>query len=142
MQIIEENEIEGFVHFLGYISNDELASYQKASSCFIINKNDTFQNKYCFPTKLGEYLLTGNVVITTDVGESNNFLVNNHNSLIVPNGDVQAMANAIVYVVDHPDESKQIGLNGKTMALTSFSPDQQGKRMAIFFNQIVNNGKN
>lgn len=48
----------------------KLMEYTKGASLFIIYKNENIQNKYCFATKLGEYLLSGNPVITTDVGEA------------------------------------------------------------------------
>ena len=67
-EIIEEFNLNSFIHFLGYLNEGELQKYQNGASMFIINKYDSFQNRSCVSTKLGEYLLCKKSVIITNIG--------------------------------------------------------------------------
>ena len=73
-KLLVKYHIEDRVKFLGYLEMDELRRYQRHCSLCIINKFKTLQNKYCFSTKLGEYLATSNPVCVTKVGEIPDYL--------------------------------------------------------------------
>lgn len=135
-QIIKEFELHDKVHFLGFVSLQELNAYQKNSTLFIINKLPSFQNMYCFPTKLGEYLLCGRPVITTDYGEANNYLRDEKNALIVHHGDTEGLANAIICLLKDKTKADTIGKNGYVLAKNSFSYKNQGVILASFFKSL------
>ena len=61
----------------------------------IINKRPNLQNRYCFATKLGEYLLTGKPVIISDVGEAKNYLKDGESAYIVDSGQPNLIAKKI-----------------------------------------------
>lgn len=133
LQTIEERCLADSVVFLGFLSTKELMEYIKGASLFIINKNDNIQNRYCFATKLGEYLLSGNPVITTDIGESKNFLENGKNAYIVAHGNRKQLADAIVDIILHPKESESIGQLGNETAKNKFLFDSQCEILKRYF---------
>ena len=120
LQTIKERHLAENVVFLGFLSNEDLKAYIKGASLFIIYKNDNIQNKYCFATKLGEYLLSGNPVITTNIGEAVNYLESGKNAKIVESGNRQQLTDAIVNSILKKDESKCIGLAGLKCAKDNF----------------------
>ena len=63
-QIITKYNIADKVKFVGYLDLQTLRKYQKNCFLTIINKYDTQQNRYCFSTKLSEYLSFSRPVIT------------------------------------------------------------------------------
>lgn len=138
---ISERHLENRVKFLGFLSDDELREYIKGSSCFIINKNDNLQNRYCFATKLGGYLLSGNPVITTDIGEPNYYLTNGQNAFIVKHGDGKGLANAIVRVFSNKKESKAVGEAGRKLAEEHFCYKAQSEAMKELFCKVNDNIK-
>lgn len=118
--LLNRYDIADRVIFLGYITNEELRNYLSHASLTIINKYRTKQNKYCFSTKLGEYLAAGKPVITTNVGESQNWLRDGENAYIVEAEDVNALVNAIISCFEKPIERKIIGENARTTCMNSF----------------------
>jgi glycosyltransferase involved in cell wall biosynthesis len=134
-RVIAENGLQQNVHFLGDISEEKLLSFQKFCSMVIINKNVNEQNLHNFPTKLGEYLAFGIPVITTAIGEMGKYLKDGDNAFIVPLHNIQAMAEKIVYVLQHPEESAMVGGRGKETASVHFDYLIQGKRLAKFFKE-------
>jgi glycosyltransferase involved in cell wall biosynthesis len=131
-RIIEENDLQNNIHFLGDISEELLLSYQKFCSLVIINKHYNDQNKYNFPSKLGEYLVFETPVITTGVGEMGEFFLDGENAFVVPVNNVIALAEKIVYAVQYPDMCAEVGKRGMETAALYFNYLYHGKRLAAF----------
>jgi len=117
--IIEEN-VKKDVIFTGYLKSSQVFDYLSRCTTVIVNKHDNTQNKYCFPTKLGEYLAAGKAVIITDVGEAMNWLKNGENALIVPKENQTAMADAIIKLISDEKLRRRIGEAGKELCRYNF----------------------
>jgi glycosyltransferase involved in cell wall biosynthesis len=76
-----------------------------------------------FPTKLGEYLLSGNVVVATSAGEISNYLSHNKNILLSEPGDLDHVANNLLYVDRNQELVSIIGESGRKFASTVFNAD-------------------
>lgn len=74
-----------------------------------------------FPTKLGEYLATGRVVIATEVGELSSYLASGDNVVFCHPGDIDSIAKSIEFAWRNPDLSKSIGIRGKRTAYQHFN---------------------
>lgn len=135
--IMDKYQLYDNVKFLGYLSDTDLHRYQKNASLMIINKFRTEQNRYCFSTKLGEYLIFSRPVVLTNVGEAMTYMKNDENAYIVEPGDSYAMAKAIVDIVSNPQEAERIGKNGYKLATEVFNYKYQGKRMCNFLNDLT-----
>ena len=82
--------------FTGYLEDAELRDYLQNASLVIINKYPTQQNKYCFSTKLGEYMAAGKAVIITRVGEAVNWLHEGVDCIMIEADDKQALVDNIL----------------------------------------------
>lgn len=131
-KVLDTYNINHRVVFLGYLSNDELQQYLHNASLAIINKVDSLQNKYCFPTKLGEYLDANIPVIITNVGEPVKYLENNVNACIVEPGNPQLIAEKIVELFENTNKRLEIAKNGKLLTYKEFNYLYQTKRIVNF----------
>lgn len=136
LKIIDSYQIQDKVNFLGYIDAQTLQQYQANCSMCIINKMDSLQNKYCFSTKLGEYLSFKRPVIITDIGEATKYLTNNINAYIVPTHDIQSMVDCILELLNEPTKAKSIGENGYKLTYTTFNPTIQMKKVIKFVENL------
>lgn len=128
-EIIQKYGIGDRVRFLGYLDLPTLRKYQKNCFLTIINKYDTQQNRYCFSTKLSEYLSFSRPVLTTTVGEANNYLKDGVNAFIVSPHKPELIADKIVYAINHPIEAKAIGCEGHKLTEKEFDCVYQTKRI-------------
>jgi len=135
-QLIQRYGVEENIKFTGYLTEEELKEHLASASLTIINKYDTQQNRYCFSTKLGEYLAAGKPVIITNVGEATNWLKDGENALIVDAGNVQSLVDAIVEIMENEDKRLIIGENGRTLCKHSFSYMSQSKKMVNFLSNL------
>lgn len=127
------------IKFLGYLPEDILKVYQSNSTLFIINKPNTLQNNYCFPTKLGEYLSFSKPIILTGVGEVKNYFRDEFNAYIVETDRPDQIADKVVLIMDSPLKSKQIGIQGNLLISTVFDYRLQTARLAAFFSDFIEN---
>lgn len=120
-RLVDEKGLQYKVVFEGLVPFDEVPQRMVNATMLALDRPDCIQARYGFPTKLGEYLLSGNPVIVTAVGEIPLYLKDMDNALLAKPGSTQAFANKIKWVLDHPEESKGIGVRGKAAARELFS---------------------
>lgn len=132
-KVIEERHLQDNVEFLGFLEDEEMKQYIKGASLFIIYKNDNLQNRYCFATKLGEYLLSAKPVVTTNIGEAMYYLVDNKNAYVVDCGNHKMLSDAIVRIMRHKQDSLEIASAGKKVAEVNFCYEAQSKKLADYF---------
>lgn len=136
LPLIKELGIENDVDLLGMISIEQVASLQYFASMTIIYKSDNLQTRNCFPTKLGEMLISSTPVITTTIGDANLYLENKKSALIFKPDDEETLVHYIKYILDNPEEANLIGLKGKEIAMKFFNPIFQGKRLSEFYREL------
>ena len=134
--LIAQYHLEDKIIFTGYISDDKLKDYLSKAQMVIINKYRTQQNNYCFSTKLGEYLAAAKPVVITNVGEAMNWLENGKSAYVVEPEDTKVLADAIVYVFAHPEESRQIGIAGQEVCRQCFDYRNWSMPLVEFMNQL------
>ena len=57
------------------------------------------------------------------------------NGLIVPPGDPDALANAMIALLDHPDEARRLGAHALDRARALFDPDVEADRLIDVYRQ-------
>ena len=62
----------------------------------------------------------GRAVITTDVPGCRETVVEGVNGFLVPPFDAQALAEKMLYLIEHPDEVQRMGVESYRMALENF----------------------
>ena len=115
-----------------YLSGPKSPKYQEEAALAIINKNDNLQNRYCFATKMGNIFASETAVITTTVGEANNYLKDGVNAYIVEPHNPLLIRDKIIQAFKNPDERTRIAKGGKQMAFKEFDYLYHGKRLAVF----------
>lgn len=136
LPMMEELGILSYVDLLGMVSIEKVISLQHHAALSIIYKSENLQTKYCFPTKLGEMLVSGVPVVATSVGEANYYLKDRENAYKVKPFDVNELTKTIKHIFSNFDEGKRVGLQGRELALDAFSPAKHGARMREFFESL------
>lgn len=99
----------------------ELYSYYKSALALLIPLRPTFQDYARFPHKTGEYLASGNPVISTNYGEMKYYFDDKINMLLAETYDTDLFAEKMKFVIYNPDEAKRIGRRGYELASNNFS---------------------
>lgn len=128
-QLVTSLSLESYVVFTGQVSPDKMPVLLSSAQALVLARPNNVQSKYGFPTKLGEYLATGNPVIVTDVGEIGLFLKDRENALVIPPDDTNTFARGMIWVAEHPAEAIAIGKKGQELVQSEFSYKAQCEKV-------------
>lgn len=120
-ELTRELGIEESVVFTGMLRSDQMPQMLNNAFVLALDRPQSIQAKYGFPTKLGEYLLTGNPVVVTSVGDIHLFMKDGESAYLAEPDNIDSFAERLDFVLSHPEESKRVGENGRKVALESFS---------------------
>lgn len=88
-----------------------------------------------FPTKLGEYLLSGTPVVTTSAGEISLYLRDRVDAFVSTPGDVEGVANSLIFVHENENVAKSVAKRGRELALSAFNADSYVSGFASFLKE-------
>lgn len=126
--------IDDRVLFTGMVSSGELPQKLVNARILALDRPQSRQAKYGFPTKLGEYLLTGNPVVVTSVGDIPLFLKDCESAYLVEPDNIEEFATKLDYILSRNEDSRQVGLNGREVALKHFSGQCLKSQLKIAMN--------
>lgn len=118
------------------IPYSELVELYVNAKALLIPLRPTLQDASRFPHKIGEYLASGNPVVTTAVGEINRYFTDGVNALVADSYDINKFAQKLKFVVDNEKQAFDIGLNGKVMGFEEFDYRSHGKRLNDFIEKF------
>lgn len=136
-ELIKQNKLENRIHRLGVLSRDQIPSFVSNAVVLALSRPDSHQAQGGFPTKLGEYLATGNPVCVTKVGEIPDYLEDNVSAFMAEPGDVDSFADMLDRALSNPEKAAQVGLAGRKVAEENFSSELQAKRLAEFLEENI-----
>lgn len=121
LQIITKCNIKKKVVFTGFVSRESMPQLLCHADLLVVSKPDNEQNSGNFPIKIGEYLATGVPVVVTNVGEISKFIIDGISGYIAEPGSSASFYQKMAEALSNPDQSKQIGKNGKKIAENVFN---------------------
>ncbi len=120
------------IKVMGMIDNALIPSFLKGASCLLSTPVKYISGG--FPTKLGEYLLSGKPVVITNVGEIPFYLKDNETAFLCNPGDITGIAKRIDDVFENYNRAKIVGDNGRNLALTVFNAKTYINELIDFIN--------
>ena len=127
--LVRELQLEDRVEFTGITPAVLIPQMLVDAEVLALARPDSLQAQCGFPTKLGEYLLSGRPVVVTNVGDIPKFLEHKKSALIAKHSDIDDFARCLLWVLDNPIESQRIGAEGKNVALASFNYLKEAKKL-------------
>ncbi len=131
-RLAEELGIINRVVFTGIVPAADIPQLLTNADILALARPNSIQNTYGFPTKLGEYLLTGNPVVITKVGDIPRFLIDKESALMSDCGDIEAFANNLLWAIQNPQKAKAIGERGRIVARENFNYLKESKKIIDF----------
>lgn len=141
-KMIIDLNLEDKVFWMGEHEKGTIPAIIKNAALLVLSRPDSKQAQGGFPTKLGEYLATGNPVCATTVGEIPDYLTDGESVYFAEPGSVDSFANAMQRALSNPEEAKRIGVNGRKVAETHFNKDIQAKILYDFLKENLQTNKN
>ncbi len=106
------------------------------AKALLIPLRPTLQDTARFPHKIGEYLASGNPIITTNYGEVKHHFRQGETAFIAEEYKVAAYAEQMQLILNQPEMAKAVGKKGKEYGLAQFDCTVHGMRMLTFFQEL------
>lgn len=123
----EYKDCENIV-FKGYVPDEQFYDMLKNADVLCMCRTNSGFSNAGFPFKLGEYLATGNPVISTRASDVCDYLTPD-DAYLVDFESPDSISDALKSISGNREEAKRIGLNGFKKYQKFFSPDSNGKLM-------------
>jgi len=88
------------------------------------------------PFSILEAFACGKPVIASNLGGMIELVKHGERGLLVPPGDVSALADAMRWMVAHPAETKEMGQRARTYALAQHWPEHHYHRLMVLYDQV------
>jgi glycosyltransferase involved in cell wall biosynthesis len=124
MELAIELGIAQTVIFTGMIAHTDVPRFMAAADIAVVPYPDLQQDIWLSPLKLFEYMATGNAIIASDVGQLSEWVANERNGLLVPPGDISALATEIERLISNPGLRMRLGQNARAEAIQKHSWDR------------------
>ena len=132
MSLAKKLGVSDRVVFTGTVRSDKIPQMLKNAEVLLLDRPDNVQAKYGFPTKLGEYLLTENPVVLTDVGDICLFLKDEESAYIAKPNDELDFASKLLDALTNPEKSSMIGKKGAQVARSQFNGYTESEKLVRF----------
>jgi glycosyltransferase involved in cell wall biosynthesis len=130
--LLKKFHIENRVIITGSAGRDEIPLLLCNSDILALARPAGKQAEGGFPTKLGEYLATGNTVVVTNVGEIGLFLKDNENAFVAEPGSVEKFSKKLREALLN-NNTGQISKEGKKLVYNEFNYLTQAKLLEKMF---------
>ncbi|OPY83125.1 MAG: putative glycosyl transferase [Smithella sp. PtaU1.Bin162] len=124
------------IEYKGYLNDDAYYSTLNSIDIPCMTRIDSAYANAGFPFKLGEYLASGKPVIASHISDVSRFLVHKRDAILVKPGDCMDIANAVEYLLNHPEEARLIGESGREKARVHFDYNEQGQKLLNYLRSI------
>jgi glycosyltransferase involved in cell wall biosynthesis len=125
------------VLFTGRLARDEMPAVLCGATVLALARPANRQAQGGFPTKLGEYLATGNPVVATRVGELDRYLTDETNVFFATPDDAESFASKLDLALSDPVRARSIGSAGQGVARSAFDYRRQSRRLLAFLDGLA-----
>ncbi|MBN2789749.1 MAG: glycosyltransferase [Candidatus Delongbacteria bacterium] len=132
--LISKFNLKDKMDFKGFVTREEMVNYLNSAVGLVLAKPSSDQADTCFPTKLGEYLATGNPIVVTRTGEIPLYLKDGENAYIAEPDSVESFTSKLRELLNNPEKANEIGQNGKAIAGKSFNYAEIAKKVIKLVN--------
>lgn len=126
-----------YVNFLGFCDRNKMNEILRGSRLGIVTIWPTANHVRSEPNKLFEYMLAGIPILSSNFDYWRQFVIDLQTGRMVDPKDSSAIAREIVWFLNHPEESAEMGQRGRSLALTTFSWSSEAEKLCEFYESFV-----
>ncbi len=132
-ELIIKLNLEKNVKLIPWVPYEEKERLSSQAYMGVVTYLPYANNTSCLPNKLFDYMLVGLPVVASNFPLYKEIIDRDKSGLIVNPSNPEEIAKAIEYLIEHPDEAKKMGNNGKKSVLEKYNwTNEERKLLAIY----------
>jgi glycosyltransferase involved in cell wall biosynthesis len=128
------------VDFLGWQDRREVASllHEVRAGLVVLHPAPNYLDAY--PVKLFEYMCVGLPIIASDFPLWREIIYNTQCGLVVDPLNPREIAEAIQWILEHPEEAKRMGERGRKAVLEHYNWDREAEKLLKIYDGLLGPG--
>lgn len=131
-KLAKDLKVDNYVKFLGFVEHKKLPEYYANADLFVFPSR-----RESFGLVLVEAMAAGLPVVSTRVGAIPEVVKDGETGILVPPNNPQKFAEAVNFLLDHPDKMQIMGMKGKERVKEYFTWDKVAKRVLKYYEEIL-----
>ena len=140
-QRIEQSPKSSLIKTFSGVSNEDYSRLLFQAEGLLIPLRPTVQDTARFPNKVGEYVASGNPMVTTQVGEIAYYFEDGVSAFMAEDYEEKSFAQKMQYLIHHPGEAQAVGKRGQQIGQLEFDYKANGEKMLDFLNRMIRGRK-
>ncbi len=129
---VTNKKLEKYIIILPQKTNkDTIEFINNEIDILVIPKLNDYRSRGYIPSKLGDYLYSGKLVVVTNVGEMSFYIKDGENGYIVESDNTELLATKLKYIIQNYETAQKIGIVGRETSKEFDYRKQISKLLAI-----------
>jgi glycosyltransferase involved in cell wall biosynthesis len=134
---VQARNIASYVELVGQVSYTEVPKYNRRARVGWIPWQPVEKHRKNIPTKMFEYMACGLPIVASDLPPIRQFMGDLNCGLLVDPTDPQAHTEAILYLLDHPDEAQRMGENGRRAVEEKYNWESERRKLLTLYEDLL-----
>ena len=136
-----EGEVKGYkgwqkVNELGFVGREKIAKIYSESKAGLVTLRPIINYLDALPIKMFEYMAAGLPVIASNFPLWQEIVKGSKCGICVDPLNPKEIANAIEYLINNPNDAKEMGQNGQKAVLRKYNWQEQEKKLLKLYEQL------
>lgn len=137
-----EEEVKAYdgwqkVNELGFLNREEVSKVYSQSKAGLVTLRPIINYLDALPVKMFEYMAAGLPVISSDIKLWKEIIDEAECGICVNPLEPKEIAEAIEYIMTHPNEAEQMGQNGKKAVLEKYNWQVEEKKLFEVYEELI-----
>ncbi|MBN1362669.1 MAG: glycosyltransferase family 4 protein [Sedimentisphaerales bacterium] len=133
-----ERHVATCVKFIPWVPYEQKEAFLAEAAMGLVTFLPYSNNTSCLPNKLFEYMLSGVPVIASDFPLYREVVAPSQCGLLVDPTRPQAVAAAMERLIEHPQEARAMGANGRRVVLERYNWESQSEKLLEIYATVLN----
>jgi glycosyltransferase involved in cell wall biosynthesis len=125
------------IQLRGRMEHEEMASSLGRARIGVSPLQDIPKFRRNIPVKIFEYWACSLPVVSSNLPPIRPFFKNVNGGLLFPPGEVEALAQSIEWLLDHPEAARRMGQRGRAAIETRFKHQSEVHKLLKFYSQLA-----
>jgi glycosyltransferase involved in cell wall biosynthesis len=136
---IKVRKLRGFekVKYLGWVEHMEILALLSKADVGLVCLHPAINYITSLPVKLFEYMIAGIPVIASNFPLWKEIIEGNKCGICVDPLSTKEIAGAIRYLMEHSDEARKMGENGREAVLEKYNWEKEGKKLINLYGELL-----
>lgn len=135
--LVARRGIKANVKFIAWVPYEEKERLSSQGSMGVITYLPYSNNTSCLPNKLFDYMLVGLPVIASNFPLYREVVEPDHCGIIVDPSKPEEIARAMEYLIERPEEARQMGEHGRRAVLEKYNWEKESERLLRIYDTVL-----